>query len=102
MRQVLPRSKSRLLNTALICGISGLLLFGLALTAKVSVAGQTPPFLQAMFWVNLFLQPLCLGAVWLTRKAPRNFPFRLLVWVYIVAGAAYIVFPVGLKLVKGA
>lgn len=100
MRQAFPNSKSRLLNTALICGLAGLIFFLFMLNSDAQTPGKTTTGMAVTFWLNLFLQPLCLGAVWLTRKAPRNIAFRVLVWIYIVAGAAYIVFPVGLGLLK--
>ncbi|MGL5892789.1 MAG: hypothetical protein ACRC3B_23045 [Bacteroidia bacterium] len=98
MRNALPQSKSRLLNTAFLCGTAGLLFFILAATYHRTHPEEGKLFLSVVFWINLFLQPLCLGAVWLTRRAPRNLAFRIFVWLYIIACAAYIVFPVGLKL----
>jgi hypothetical protein len=98
MRNALPQSKSRLLNTAFLCGVAGLLFFVLAAVYHHNHPEEGNTWISVAFWINLFLQPLCLGAVWLTRRAPRNLAFRILVWLYIIACAAYIVFPVGLKL----
>ncbi|MCU0432916.1 MAG: hypothetical protein MUC87_05630 [Bacteroidia bacterium] len=88
------------MNTALVCGFAGLIFFLVMMNAGKHSQGEPAVGMAVAFWLNLFLQPLCLGAVWLRRNAPRNLAFRVLVWIYIVAGAAYIVFPVGLGLLK--